>query len=135
MAKENLPADAPAAEAVPAVATAATPSRAYRLAVLGGGLAGMVAAQEAARRRVRVALVLPVMPAAPLPSSDLAEQLRLLQARLGSLPPQNLPAHPLIDVYSGQPRFLSDHAVEVDDRVVRFRKAVIATGRLPHWPR
>jgi len=128
MGEENLPTDRPAAGAVPAVA----PPRTYRLAVLGGDLAGMVAAREAARRRVRVALVLPAAAdATPPKSSELAERLRLLQARMGNLPPQNSPDHPLIDVYPGEPRFLSCDAVEVGGRMIRFRKAVIATGGLP----
>jgi len=132
MGAENLPTDRPAAGAVPSVAPPVTSSRAYRLAVLGGDMAGMVAAQEAARRRVRVALVLPAAAdATPPKSSELAEQFRLLQARMGILPPQNPPDHPLIDVYPGRPRFLSCDALEVGGRVIRFRKAVIATGGLP----
>ncbi len=38
------------------------------------------------------------------------------------------------DVYPGRARFISSHAVEVDGRELRFRKAIIATGSQPLLP-
>jgi pyruvate/2-oxoglutarate dehydrogenase complex dihydrolipoamide dehydrogenase (E3) component len=128
MAAENSPADRPAAGvALPAESTVTTAGR-YPLVVLGGDPAGIVAAEAAARRGVRVALLLPEP--ADLPAtepSELAEQIRHVQARTGCVRP-TLSAEPGIVLRFGQPRFTSPCTLELAAGPMAFGKAIIATG-------
>lgn len=114
-----------------------TPEAGYRLVVLGGGLAGPAAAREAARRGVRVALILPAddcaesSPPTQLPLAHLTEQIRRLQIRTGQTAATEAPREPGVDVYRGRPVFCQRHAVTVEGREIPFRKALVATGTEP----
>src|SRR4030042_483214 len=77
-----------------------------RLLILGGGPAGTAAAREAARRRVRAALVLPGSAAQAVSTQDDAKA----------------------DSYFGQAVFAGRRTVLVSGRELHFHKAVIATG-------
>jgi pyruvate/2-oxoglutarate dehydrogenase complex dihydrolipoamide dehydrogenase (E3) component len=104
----------------------------YRLVVLGGGPAGAVAAREAARRRVSVALVLPADQGnePPRPTA-LTEQIRDIQARTGQAQPARPPDDSGIDVFVGEAVFCRRQVVAVDGREIHFRKALVATGTKP----
>jgi pyruvate/2-oxoglutarate dehydrogenase complex dihydrolipoamide dehydrogenase (E3) component len=109
-----------------------TPAGAHRLLIVGGGLAGTVAAREAARRGVRAALVFPAADRAESPRpTPLTEQIRRLQARMGQVEPLQPPAEPGIDVVVGQAVFCQRHALVVGGRELHFRKALVTTGARP----
>lgn len=114
----------------------------YRLMVVGNGPAAVVAASEAARRGVRVALLpgehlAETVPAAGSGETDpavepaLAVQIRRIQARCGQGGPVELPDESGIDLFWGQPLFRDRHTVMLRGRELRFRKALIATGSVP----
>jgi len=117
----------------------ATPGRlaggSYDLVILGGGPAGDFAAEAAARRGARAALVVPPLEEPkPLEPTPLREEIRRLQARFGLVlrwPPPRLPR---VDVCLGQPVFHRDRTIAVGDRELGFRRAILAPGTKPAGP-
>jgi len=104
----------------------------YALAVLGGEVAAVAAAREAARRGVRVALLSPGEPAmAPSEPGDFTRAVRECQTRQGLRPPALPVDEPRIDVLRGPLWFCRYHTVMVGGVEVRFRKAIVATGSEP----
>ncbi len=105
------------------------PAGGYRLAILGGDAAGTAAAREAARRGVRVALILPEAgrgePPEPTP---LGQQIRRLQWRTGRRSPAWQPEGPGIDLYVGEAFFSGRRGIVVGGREIRFGKAAVASG-------
>lgn len=104
----------------------------YPLVVLGGGIAGMAAAREAARRGVRVALLLPEQPASnPAQLGEFGRTMHECQAKCGLMPPLPPVDEPRIDVFRGRLQFSRYRTVSVGGVEVRFRKAIVATGSRP----
>lgn len=121
-----------AADSSPANRPGPMAAEVYRLLVLGGGPAGAAAAREAARRGVRVALVLPLTDRAEPPRpTPLTEQIRRVLVRTGEAGPEEPLHEPNIDVFSDRAVFCQRHSLAVGGREIRFRKALVATGVEP----
>ncbi|HUT12671.1 MAG TPA: FAD-dependent oxidoreductase [Thermoguttaceae bacterium] len=105
----------------------------YRLVVIGGGPAGIAGAREAARRGVRVAMVLPPLgdpppPEPPREPTSLVEQIRRARTRFGLTGPGKPPDTSGIDVLHGAAVFSGPRTITLGDREIHFRHALIATG-------
>lgn len=102
----------------------------YDLVILGGSPAGGFAAQAAARRGARAALVVPPFEELePLERTPLREEIRRLQARFGLVLPTPPPCRlPRVDVYPCRPVFHRDRTIAVGNRELRFRRAILAPG-------
>jgi len=107
----------------------------YDLVILGGGPAGGFAAEAAAWRGARAALVVPPFEEPkPLEPTPLREEIRRLQARFGLVLPSSPPRLPRVDLYLGRPVFHRDRTIAVGDRELTFRRAILATGTTPAGP-
>jgi len=115
-------------------ATRSSTTDRYRLVVIGGGRAGIAAAGEAARRGVRVALLLPHADDPPPPSvpsqepTPWVEQIRRAEARFGSTGSGKPPDLPGVEVLRGAAVFSGPRTITLGDRQIRFLNALVATG-------
>lgn len=137
------------------------PAGAYALVVLGGGIAAVAAAREAARCGARVALLLPddetlnpiqsdcpdtpptrtaaisphaeleLPPSPPTSPAEFARTIRAHQTRLGLLPPPAPLDEPQIDIFRGPMWFSRYRIVSAGGSELRFRSAIVATGSHP----
>jgi len=109
----------------------------YPLVILGSGASALIAAQEAMSRGVRVALVLPE---SPLPSEtdtaqgEFGRRLLHVSERLAGSPCRLPPEHERLDIYRAPARFLDRRTLEVGDKRLHFRRAIIAPVVQPALP-
>ena len=132
------------------------PAKRYDLVVIGGGTAGLVCATGAAGLGARVALVekrllggdclntgcvpskalIAAARAVTVHADFAAVMTRVRNARV-ALAPNDSAARLQslgVDVFFGAAAFVSENAIEVDGRTLRFGRAVIATGSRPTIP-
>jgi pyruvate/2-oxoglutarate dehydrogenase complex dihydrolipoamide dehydrogenase (E3) component len=147
------------------------PQRPYHLLIVGAGPAGLMAAQVAARRGAKVALIErnllggTCLNKGCIPSKTIIrtsrlyremrdaehfgarvpggiavdfaavmERVRRIRARRGARDSAARLAATGIDVYFGEARFCGPDSVTVGGNVLRFRRALIATGARPKLP-
>ncbi|MGH8272638.1 MAG: dihydrolipoyl dehydrogenase family protein [Gammaproteobacteria bacterium] len=131
----------------------------YDLLVIGAGTAGLVAAAGAAQLGARVALIesgrmggeclnsgcvpskallhVARLAAASSQPPDLAAGLAYVRASITAIAPHDSAeriASLGVEVIAGRAHFLDAHTVEVDDRRLRARRFLIATGSRPAIP-
>jgi pyruvate/2-oxoglutarate dehydrogenase complex dihydrolipoamide dehydrogenase (E3) component len=123
------------------------------LAVIGGGTAGLVCAAGAAGLGARVVLIerhrlggeclySGCVPSKALlhsarGSHDFATAMAHVAAAITAIAPHDSPERLSalgVDVVSGDAAFAGPNAIRVGERLVRFRRAVIATGSRPSVP-
>jgi len=119
-------------KAGPVAGTSAARAGYYELAILGGDVVALHAVRYAVQRGRRVALIVPPQQE-PAAASGTEGRLgrRLRQAAVEWMPagvPQP-PEHELLDIYPGPARFIDSRTLAIGERRLRFRRALIATGR------
>lgn len=133
-----------------------TPRDRYHLVVIGAGTGGLVSAAIAAGLGARVAVVerhlmggdclnVGCVPSKSVIAGaqsvagedrfgEVMERMRRLRSELSAVDAAARFRTLGVDVFLGEGRFTATDAASVDGRVLRFRRAIVATGARPTWP-
>ena len=100
----------------------------YRLVVLGAGAEALAAAQTAAERDVRVAVVVPEIDRPRAPQTLLGDKIREIQRQTGLDVDVHIAPDWGIDVFRGQPWFSRYRSLAVGRVELTYRSVLVATG-------